>query len=260
MKNVGAIPIRAVTVLDKCGQACTVLVVDEMPLTLFLDNQKIVTLMTLGNYPEALAVGYLRNQTFIKTLPEIRSIQISLENKTVEIDTLDNLDMKKPVLSTVQSGCGQGLSLDIDNLEDIHLSHPPLKQSLIYTLLDTLAQSNQIHRQAGGVHTCALCQMSDILGFVEDVGRHNAIDTIAGLMWLNDWSGEDKIFYTTGRLTSEMVMKVALMRIPVLLSRSGVTYKGIEIAKKVGITLIAHAKGQHLLVFNDNKTIVFDTN
>jgi FdhD protein len=248
MKNVGSIPIRTAAVLDKYGQPCTVLVVDEMPITIFLDNQKIVTLMTLGN------------QNFIQTLSKIKSIHISPEKKTVEIYTVDNLDTKKTAFGTVQSGCGQGLSININLLQNVPPLQTTIKQSLIYTLLDTLAQHNQIHRQAGGVHTCALCQIHDIIGFVEDVGRHNAIDTIAGLMWLNDWNGENKIFYTTGRLTSEMVMKVALMGISVLLSRSGVTYNGIEIAKKVGMTLIAHAKSQHFLVFNGGKNIIFDAN
>ena len=250
MKNIGSIPIHAVTALDKSGQPCTVLVANEKPLTVFMDNHKIVTLMTLGTYPEALAIGYLRNQKLVETWQTIKSIHINTENETIEVHTAQAIEPNKMAPSMIKTGCGQGVSFNINELPDIELPPLEISQTLIYTLLETLTQQNEIHRQAGSVHSCALCQAENILAFVEDVGRHNAVDTIAGLMWLNNWTGEDKIFYTTGRLTSEIVMKVANLGIPILLSRSGITYKSIEIAQKIGMTLIAHAKGQRFLVFN----------
>jgi FdhD protein len=252
MTNAGLSPIHAVTALDEQGQARAVQVAGEAPLTLFVDEREIVTLMTLGSYPEALAVGYLRNQHLIKALREIKSVEVNWETETVKVNTGD----KKIGPKAITSGCGQGAVLSINKLPAIELPKVTIKQSLIYALLQALAQYNKIHRQAGGVHACALCQGAEILAFVEDVGRHNAVDAIAGLMWLHDWSSEDKIFYTTGRLTSEIVMKVAHIGIPVLLSRSGVTHKGILIAEEFGMILIAHAKAQRFLVFNGD--VIFD--
>ena len=162
---------------------------------------------------------------------------------------------------TVTTGCGQGTVFG-DLMEDIDatvLQQPVLRQSSIYALLNKLNEHNEIYKNAGAVHGCALC--SEALGieqFIEDVGRHNAVDAIAGHMWLNDIQGDDKLFYTTGRLTSEMVIKVALMGIPVLLSRSGITAMGLEIAQKVGVTLIARAKGRHFLVYHGGELIEYD--
>ena len=258
MKNAGSVSIHAVTALDEYGQSCTVQVAGEIPLTLIVDDREIVTLMTLGSHVEALAVGYLRNHFIIKKLREIQSVQLNLESKTVKVNTFDGVGGKRMVPCTITAGCGQGAVLSVDKLPDTHLSNATIKQSLIYGLLHTLAQRNNIHRQAGGVHGCALCQGAEVLAFVEDVGRHNATDAVAGLMWLHNWAGDDKIFYTTGRLTSEMVMKVAHTGIPILLSRSGVTHKSIQIAQKLGMTLIAHAKGQHFLIFNGENNVIFD--
>jgi FdhD protein len=250
MKNTGSIPIQAVTALDQSEQPCTVLVADELPLTVLLDNYKIVTLMTLGTYPEALAIGYLRNQKLVETWQAIKSIHVNTENESIEVYTAQIVEPNTMVRDLIKTGCSQGISFNMNELPDIELPQIIISQTLIHRLLEALSQQNEIHRQAGSVHSSALCHDANILAFVEDVGRHNAVDTIAGLMWLNNWTGEDKIFYTTGRLTSEIVMKIANLGIPILLSRSGVTYKGIEIAKKVGMTLIAHTKGQHFLVFN----------
>ncbi len=244
--------IHSVTAVDEYGQTRTVQVAGEMPLKLFLDECEIVTLMTLGSYPEALAIGYLINQHLIKDLHEIRSLQVNWN--MVEVSTF-NKD-KKINHNTITSGCGRGAVLD--TISDILLPNLTIKQSLIYTLLQTLTQQDEIHRQAGGVHACALCHQTEIFAFVEDVGRHNAVDTVTGLMWLHNWASDDKIFYTTGRLTSEIVMKVAHNGIPILLSRSGVTHKGIQIAQTFGMTLIAHAKKQHFLVFNGEKNVIFD--
>jgi FdhD protein len=235
----------------------------ERALTIYLDKREIVTLMTLGNNPELLILGWLRNQRMIEDIEAIKAIQVDWEIDAVAITTHDGVADLDARLDhkTVTTGCGQGTMFGdlMEDIDEIQLSQPLLKQSSIYTLLNTLNEYNEIYKNAGAVHGCALC--SEALGieqFIEDVGRHNAVDAIAGYMWLNDLEGADKLFYTTGRLTSEMVIKVALMGIPVLLSRSGITAMGLEIAQKVGVTLIARAKGRHFLVYHGGELIEFD--
>ncbi len=235
----------------------------ERALTIYLDKQEIVTLMTLGNHPELLILGWLRNQRMIDDIEAIKAVQVDWETESVAIVThagVENLE-EKLGRKTVTTGCGQGtvfgdLMADIDA---IRLQAPRLKQSSIYALLQALNEYNEIYKNAGAVHGCALCSdASGIELFIEDVGRHNAVDAIAGHMWLEDMDGSDKLFYTTGRLTSEMVIKVALMQIPVLLSRSGITAMGLEIAQRVGVTLIARAKGRHFLVYHGGELIEYD--
>jgi FdhD protein len=235
----------------------------ERALTIYLDKREIVTLMTLGNHPELLILGWLRNQRMIDDIEAIKAIQVDWEIDAVAITThagVADLDAKLD-RKTVTTGCGQGTVFGdlMEDIDQIHLSQPALKQSSIYALLNALNEYNEIYKNAGAVHGCALC--SEALGieqFIEDVGRHNAVDAIAGYMWLNELEGADRIFYTTGRLTSEMVIKVALMGIPVLLSRSGITAMGLEIAQQVGVTLIARAKGRHFLVYHGGELIEFD--
>jgi FdhD protein len=161
---------------------------------------------------------------------------------------------------TVTSGCGQGTMYGsvMKKLEGVVLAAPELKQSTLYALLKALSAHNETYKMAGAVHGCAICRGSEILSFVEDVGRHNAVDTLAGELWMSGEAGHDKIFYTTGRLTSEMVIKVAQMGIPVLLSRSGVTQMGLDLARQLGITMIARAKGRHFEVFSGHDHIVLD--
>jgi len=235
----------------------------ERALTIYLDKREIVTLMTLGNHPELLILGWLRNQRMVDNIEAIEAIQVDWEVEAVAITTregIENLD-EKLGRKTVTTGCGQGTVFGdlMEDIDEISLQQPLLKQSSIYDLLNSLNEYNEIYKNAGAVHGCALC--SEAFGieiFIEDVGRHNAVDAIAGYMWLNDIEGRDKLFYTTGRLTSEMVIKVALMEIPVLLSRSGITAMGLEIAQKVGVTLIARAKGRHFLVYHGGEMIEFD--
>ena len=235
----------------------------ERALTIYLDKREIVTLMTLGNHPELLILGWLRNQRMIEDIEAVKSIQVDWEVDAVAITTRDGVDDLDEKLGrkTVTTGCGQGTMFGdlMDDVDAIKLQAPVLKQSSIYGLLKALNEYNEIYKNAGAVHGCALCSEAEgIEQFIEDVGRHNAVDAIAGYMWLNDLDGGDKLFYTTGRLTSEMVIKVALMGIPVLLSRSGITAMGLEIAEQVGVTLIARAKGRHFLVYHGGELIEYD--
>ena len=235
----------------------------ERALTIYLDKREIVTLMTLGNHPELLILGWLRNQRMIDDIEAVRAVQVDWEIESAAIVTRDGVDDLDDKLErkTVTTGCGQGTVFGdlMEDIDEIRLTPPRLRQSAIYALLKTLNEYNEIYRNAGAVHGCALCSESQgIELFIEDVGRHNAVDAIAGHMWLHDIGGADKLFYTTGRLTSEMVIKVALMGIPVLLSRSGITAMGLEIAQRVGVTLIARAKGRHFLVYHGGETIDFD--
>jgi len=235
----------------------------ERALTIYLDKREIVTLMTLGNHPELLILGWLRNQRMVNDIEAIKAIQVDWEIDAVAITTRDGVDDLDEKLDrkTVTTGCGQGTVFGdlMEDIDQIRLPRTKLKQSSIYALLKALNEYNEIYKNAGAVHGCALCsEAHGIEQFIEDVGRHNAVDAIAGYMWLNDLDGADKLFYTTGRLTSEMVIKVALMGIPVLLSRSGITAMGLEIAQKVGVTLIARAKGRHFLAYHGGELIEFD--
>ena len=230
----------------------------EHPLTLYVDKREILTLMTLGAAPEALAIGYLRNQRLLERVEDIVSVQVDWDVNAVVINTRSGLKDLEAKLGkrTTTSGCGQGTVFG-DLMEEIDSVRLPgdatLTRSTLYALLDRVRVHETIYKQAGAVHGCALATNSDgaseILYFVEDVGRHNAVDAIAGLMWLDRVDGGDKIFYTTGRLTSEMVIKAAQMGIPFLVSRSGLTQMGYEIAQKVGITMIGRATNKRFLLF-----------
>ncbi|BBM64680.1 sulfurtransferase FdhD [Vibrio alfacsensis] len=251
-----------VEVYDEYGEKLTKQIACERPLTVMLNWKEIVTLMTLGSRPEALVLGYLKNQSFLSDPEAIESVIIDWETHSAAVITKENTEHLESALKkkTVTSGCGQGTMYGnvMKQLEDYQVPQVPLKQSEIYTALEALTHYNDTYKKAGAVHGCAVCKGNEVLSFVEDVGRHNAVDTLAGEMWLNQETGEDKIFYTTGRLTSEMVIKVAQMGIPVLLSRSGVTQMGLDLAKKFGITTIARAKGLRFQVFTGAEKIDFD--
>jgi len=264
LSDAGLAPTHAVTATDQYGEIKQVRVSGESPLTLKVDNQEVVTLMTLGTHPELLALGYLRNQRLIDDISLIKSVHVDWEKESVNVETHtgEGISHWQEKLSkrTVTTGCGQGtvFSCTLDKIYNQKMATAQVKQSLLYSLLTVITQYNEVYKQAGAVHGCALCQNDNILTFVEDVGRHNAADAISGKMWCEDISGEDKIFYTTGRLTSEMVMKVALMGIPILLSRSGVTHMGLELARDLGVTMIARAKGKSFLVYNGVDNLIYD--
>jgi len=249
---------------DEHGAEGTAFVAGEHPLTVYVDKREILTLMTLGAAPEALVIGYLRNQRLVDSIDELVAVQIDWEVNAASIYTKNGLiDLdEKMAHRTKTTGCGSGtvfgdLMADID---DIHLSaDAKLTQSTLYALSELVRKHETIYKQAGAVHGCALFNATpELLYFVEDVGRHNAVDAIAGMMWLDGVEGGDKIFYTTGRLTSEMVIKAAQMGVPFLVSRSGLTQMGYEIAKQVGMTMIGRAVNRHFLLFNDPGRFVFD--
>lgn len=251
-----------VTAVNERGEVENKFIACERPLTVYLNWRPIVTLMTLGAKAESLALGYLKNQGFISDVSQLESVIVDWDTNSAAIITKEQTEDLDQKLSekTVTTGCGQGTVYGgfMQGLEEIQLPTPQLKQSTLYALLKNISEYNETYKNAGAVHGCGLCQNETIKAFVEDVGRHNAVDTLAGDMWLAGESGNDKIFYTTGRLTSEMVIKVAKMGIPVLLSRSGVTQMGLELAQKLGITMIARAKGRHFLVYNGAENLEFD--
>jgi len=247
-----------VDAVDETGAARATPIAGEHPLTLYVDKQELLTLMTLGAAPEALAIGWLRNQRLVDSIDDIVSVQVDWDVNAVAVTTRSGLaDLEaKTKKRTTTSGCGQGTVFGdlMDEIDQVRL--PPgatLTQATLYALLDRVRVHETIYKQAGAVHGCALATNepagSEILMFVEDVGRHNAVDAIAGRMWLDRIDGGDKIFYTTGRLTSEMVIKAAQMGIPFLVSRSGLTQMGHEIAQKVGMTMIGRATNKHFLLF-----------
>jgi FdhD protein len=251
-----------VRAIDEFNNSREVEIPGESPLTLHVDEREIVTLMTIGAHPEALALGYLRNQRFVDRLEQIRSVTVDHRTESVNVTTWDGIEGwdEKLKKRTVTTGCGQGtvFSCTLDSLYTVKLPDVTVRQSTLYGLLATVSDHNDIYKRAGAVHGCGLCEGTEIILYTEDVGRHNAADAISGYMWLDDIHGDNKIFYTTGRLTSEIVMKAAHMGIAVLLSRSGVTHMGLELAQELGVTMIARAKGKHFLVYNGDENIIFD--
>ena len=262
MTDAGLQPTQKVLVKDEYKNTRELNIAEERPLTIYIDSYEIVTLMTLGTRPELLALGYVKNQGLITNLNEIKSVQVDWDVNAAAItstnkrnDWIDKLGSR-----IITSGCGQGTIFNgiMEQLDKFKIKSKKIKQSTIYLLLKNLNSYNDVYRNAGAVHGCALCQNSKPLIFIEDVGRHNAVDAIAGKMWMEGISGEDKIFYTTGRLTSEMVIKVAQMRIPTLLSRSGITQMGLSLAKDLNITLLSRVKNKHFLVYNGDDNIEYD--
>ncbi|MEE4261857.1 MAG: formate dehydrogenase accessory sulfurtransferase FdhD [Desulfobacteraceae bacterium] len=253
-----------VVVTDQNNTKRNVAIPGESPLTIKVDGREIVTIMTLGTNPRELVLGFIRTQGLIEDIADVKSVDINWDTETanIRIKPGKGLNGISERLSkrTVTSGCGGGtlFAQNMDELYELNLPAMEIRQSTIYTLLKQLKNFNLIYRQAGSVHGCGLCSTADILFFYEDVGRHNAADTIAGRMWLDGISGADKILYTTGRLTSEIVIKAAMMGIPALLSRSGVTKMGLELSQDLGITLIARARAKKFYIYNGAENVIFD--
>ena len=250
-----------VEAVNERGERLPTPIAGEHPLTLYLDKREIVTLMTLGQAPEALTIGYLRNQRLVGSIEEIAAIQVDWETDSVAVTTRRGVKGLRERLKkrTVTTGCGQGTVFGdlMEEIDSIQLRDDvKLTEETLYGLLDAVRHRETIYKSAGAVHGCALANGANVLYFVEDVGRHNAVDAIAGQMWLDGVDGSDKIFYTTGRLTSEMVIKAAQMRIPFLVSRSGLTEMGHSIASQVGITMIGRAVTKHYLLFTGKHRFV----
>ena len=248
-----------VTVLDEFGATRHISIPAERALTVFVDKRELVTLMTLGAAPELLVLGYLRNQRLVDGVGHIESITVDWEVEAAAVKTRAGIERfdEKTAKRVVTTGCGQGtvfgdLMGDIDSIRLPSPDEPSARigQSALYGLLNAMRVQESTYKSAGSVHGCALFRQDELLTFVEDVGRHNAIDTIAGWMWLNDVSGGDKTFYTTGRLTSEMVIKAAQMGVPIVVSRSGITQMGHQLAIRLGLALFGRATNRHFICYS----------
>ena len=249
-----------VEAINERGEMVPTSIAGEHPLTIYLDKREIVTLMTLGHAPEALVLGYLRNQRLVDSIDAIAAVQVDWDTDSAAVTMRKRSTRglkQKMAKRTVTSGCGQGTMFGnlMEEIERVKLREDVrLSDAQLFDLIEKVRRHETIYKQAGAVHGCALARTagpasSEILMFVEDVGRHNAVDAIAGIMWLDAIDGSDKIFYTTGRLTSEMVIKCAQMEIPFLVSRSGLTRMGYDIARRVGLTMLGRASGRHYLAF-----------
>lgn len=267
MSNASVPLVHEVRIMDEAGRIKTTHIPGERPLTIYLDKREVVTLMTLGSAPEALVLGYLRNQRLVESPEDIASIQVDWETDSAAVKThrstvdIDALTSKR----VVTTGCGQGTMFGglIEEMSEIRLPDgPKLSQEAIVALIDEIRVHDTIYKKSGSVHACAVFERDGgdgvrLLHFIEDVGRHNAVDSISGLMWLADKPGKDLIFFTTGRLTSEMVIKGAQMGIPFLLTRSGVTLMGLELAQKTNLTLLSRCSGKHFEIYNAPERVVF---
>ena len=253
---------QAVTGIDHEGRAITTDVVVERPLTLFLNAREIVTLMTIGDHPDLLALGYLLNQNMLRSDDEVTAIDLDWDIETIVVRTQRQTDYEEKLKKKVQtSGCAQGTVFGdlMEAFDTVSLSKTAkLHTSWLYALTKKINTVPSLYLKAGAIHGCVLCEADRPLIYMEDVGRHNAVDKIAGYMFANRIEPNDKIFYTTGRLTSEMVIKTVRMGIPVLVSRSGFTAWGVALAQKAGLTLIGRARGRRFVALAGTDRIVFD--
>lgn len=249
--------------VDQNGELHQTRVIVERPLTIFVNDTEIVTAMTIGDHPKMLAVGYLVNQGILQPKDQIVEMEFEEDIDVVVVRTAKPVDFQNKLKKrTLTSGCAQGTVFGdmMASLEGKALPQGPiLKTSELAVLLRTIAGIPSLYLEAGAIHGCALCLGSEPMLYVEDVGRHNAVDKIAGYMHLNSLSGADKIFFTTGRLTSEMVIKTVAMGVPILVSRSGLTHWGVALAQQFGLTLIARAKGQRFTAVSGLDRLEFDT-
>ncbi len=254
---------QAVEGTDHNGEPVTTRIVTEKPLTLYLNRQEIVTMMTIGDYPDLLAVGYLLNQNMLSADDEITGIDYDDELDVVVVRTVRETDYEEKLQKKVRtSGCAQGTVFGdvMDGFETIALNPDAvLRTSWLYALTKAINTAPSLYLEAGAIHGCVLCREDQPLVYMEDVGRHNAVDKIAGWMFMNKVRPDDKIFYTTGRLTSEMVIKTAMMGIPILVSRSGFTAWGVDLARKSHLTLVGRARGKRFVALAGEDRIIFDT-
>jgi len=251
----------SVTGIDHFGEISEIPVVTERPLTIYLNSQEIVTAMTIGDYPSLLALGYLKNQGMIKQTDQITSIEVDEDLDVVVVRTKRETNYEEKLSRKIRtSGCAVGTIYGdiMDGLQDIELPSSKMKISHLYDLSRKINLIPSLYLEAGAIHGTVLCKDNIPLVYMEDVGRHNAVDKVAGWMFENDNFGGDKILYTTGRLTSEMVIKTALMEIPILVSRSGFTAWGVELANDLGMTLIGRLRGKRFLCLSGKERLVWD--
>lgn len=260
MTHAQAEPLRDIEIVDQHGARRSIQIPAERPLTVFVDKRELVTLMTLGAQPELLVLGYLLNQRLISRLEEVTAISVDWDVEAAAVTTRQGIaDLEaRTAHRTITTGCGQGtvFGAAMGALDDLPLPDARtarITQGQLHALLDSLRQRDSVHRRAGSVHGCALFQGTRMLVFVEDVGRHNAIDTIAGWMLLHGVDGGDKVFFTTGRLTSEMVIKAAQMGVPIVVSRNGVTAMGHDLATRLGMTLFGRAANRHFFCYTGSE-------
>jgi FdhD protein len=253
---------RTVEVVNAHGERETVSIPAERALTVYVDKREVVTLMTLGAHPEWLVLGYLRNQRLVRSVDEVESVTVDWDVGSAAVKTRSGIaDIEQRTASRiVTTGCGQGSVFGglLEELDALDLPEASLTQAQLYGIVNAIRLKETTYKSAGSVHGCALFRGEALLLFVEDVGRHNAIDTIAGWMWLQPGAvdGGDKVFYTTGRLTSEMVMKSAQMGVPIVVSRSGITQMGFELAERVGLCAVGRATGRHFLCYTGAQRLV----
>ena len=254
---------ESIECLNESGENIRLPVVKEIPLTIYLNKQEIVTAMTLGDMPDLLAVGYLLNQNMLKRDDVISGIDYDEDLQVVIVRTERKTNYEKKMEKKIRtSGCAVGTVYGdiMDDFSSVNLDKKTkIKTSWIYTISKKVNTRPSLYLKAGALHGCVLCQKDSPLIYVEDVGRHNAVDKIAGWMFLNKENANDKIFYTTGRLTSEMVIKTVQMGIPILISRSGFTESGVKLAREAGLTLIGRAKGKRMIIANGVDRVNFDT-
>lgn len=245
---------REVTVVNEWGEEVSSTIPCERALTVYVDKRELVTLMTLGGHPELLVLGYLRNQRLVQSVDDIESITVDWEVGAAAVKTRHGIERieERTAQRVVTTGCGQGSVFGgiMDDVDRIVLGPATLMQEQLYGIVHAIRVQDSIYKQAGSVHGCALFQGDAMQVFVEDVGRHNAIDSIAGWMWMHGVTGADKVFYTTGRLTSEMVIKSAQMGIPIVVSRSGITEMGLAVAQRVGLCAIGRATHKRFLCYS----------
>jgi len=247
-------------VVNEWGESVTSTIPCERALTVYVDKRELVTLMTLGGHPELLVLGFLRNQRLVRSVHDIESITVDWEVGAAAVKTrqgIDNIE-QRTAKRVVTTGCGQGSVFGdlMDDVDTIVLPAATLLQSQLYGIVNAIRLQESVYKAAGSVHGCALFLGDEMQVFIEDVGRHNAIDTIAGWMWMNAISGADKVFYTTGRLTSEMVIKAAQMGVPIVVSRSGITEMGLEVAQRVGLCAIGRATHKRFLCYSAFERLV----
>jgi FdhD protein len=247
---------REITTVNEFGERSTTSIPAERPLTLYVDRRELVTLMTLGARPEWLVLGYLRNQRLVRSVDEIESVTVDWEVGAAAVKTRSGIKRLKERTArrVVTTGCGQGSVFGglMDEIEAVRLPEASITQAQLYGILNAIRLQESTYKSSGSVHGCALFKGEEMLLFIEDVGRHNAIDTIAGWMWLQESAVQesgDKVFYTTGRLTSEMIIKSAQMGVPIVVSRSGITQMGHEIAQRLELCAIGRATNKHFLCY-----------